>query len=147
MPGDRRPLPAGDDLRAALADLTDTPGERGGKHRRKRRHVDDYREHVLDGSDDTPLSQALLNLIQETHRSRHRLLPDEVPTVTLREDREAKDPQRLANEATQEIKAEMRRRGVREPTHYYSARERRETGEIDRTYEIGRKARKPPKRP
>ena len=36
------------------------------------------------------------------------------------------------------IKDEFDRLGVEPPTHYYSSRERRETGEIDRTYRLGR---------
>lgn len=138
-PRDCKHLSPADQLRAALGELADTPRDSRGKGRGKRRHVDDYREHLLNSSDDRPLSEALLDLTQETHRRRRRLLPDETPTVRLPEGRQAKDPQGIANEATGEIEDDMKRHGIPGPTHYYSARERRETGEVDRTYEIGRK--------
>ena len=139
-----QPQSAADQLRAALNELSEPPRDsRLGRH--KQHHVDDYRETVLDGSDSTPLSQALLELTEQTHKNRHRLLPEQAPTVKLSDagaqDRES--AQRRAEKAAQDLRDNMKKRGVRERTHYYSATERREVGEIDRTYKIP----PPPKRP
>ena len=139
-----QPQSAADQLRAALNELSEPPRDRRLR-RHKQQHIDDYRETVLDGSDSTPLSQALLQLTEQTHGNRHRLLPDEAPTVQLSdagaEDRES--AQRTAGKAAQDLRENMKKRGARERTHYYSATERREVGEIDRTYKIS----PPPKRP
>ena len=139
-----RPQSAEDQLRAALNELSEPPLDRRLR-RHKQRHVDDYRETVLDGSDSTPLSQALLELTEQTHGNRHRLLPEEAPTVKLRdaavEDRES--AQRRAEKAAQDLRENMKKRGVRERTHYYSATERREVGEIDRTYKIPPPSKRP----
>jgi len=139
-----QPRSAADRFRAALNELSEPPRDRRlGRH--KQHHIDDYRETVLDGSDSTPLSQALLELTEQTHGNRHRLLPEEAPTVTLSdagaEDRES--ARRRAGRAAQDLRENMKKRGVRERTHYYSAAERREVGEIERTYSIP----PPPKRP
>jgi uncharacterized protein HemY len=134
-----KPQSAADQLRAALNELSEPPRDRRLR-RHKQHHIDDYRETVLDSSDSTPLSQALLELTEQTHGNRHRLLPEEAPTVKLSgagaEDRES--AQRRAEKAAQDLRENMKKGGVRERTHYYSATERRETGEIDRTYQIRR---------
>jgi len=130
---------AADKLKAALAYFTGGAGRKRGK---PRRHADDYKEYLLSSSNDTPLSQALFELTEETYQCRHRLLPDEVPSLALRKDRAAETPQGVADEATREIEDDMKHLGILGPTHYYSASERRETGEIDRTYDVARKPRK-----
>jgi len=139
-----QPQSAADQLRAALDELSEPSRDRRlGRH--KQHHIDDYRETVLDGSDSTPLSQALLELTEQTHGNRHRLLPDEAPTVQLSDagaqDRES--AQRRAGKAAQDLRDNMKKGGVRERTHYYSATERREVGEIDRTYKIPPRPRRP----
>ena len=139
-----QPRSAADQLRAALNELSEPP--RDGRLRpHKQRHVDDYRETVLDGNDSTPLSQALLELTEQAHRNRHRLLPKETAIVKLSSEGEENraSAQRRADKAAQDLRENMKKRGVRERTHYYSATERREVGEIDRTYNIP----PPPKRP
>ena len=139
-----QPRSAADELRAALNELAEPPRDRR-LMRHKQRHVDDYRETVLDGNDSTPLSQALLELTEQTHSNRHRLLPKETPIVKLSSEGEETraSAQRRADKAAQDLRENMKKRGVRERTHYYSATERREVGEIDRTYKIP----PPPKRP
>lgn len=139
-----RPHSPADQLRAALNELSEPPRDRRLR-RHKQHHIDEYRETLLDGSDSTPLSQALLELTKQTHKNRHRLLSEEAPTVEL-SDAGAEDrasAQRRAGKAAQDLRQNMKKRGVRERTHYYSATERREVGEIDRTYTI----RRPPKSP
>lgn len=138
-----RPPSAADQLRAALNELSEPPRD-SRQRRHRQRHVDDYRETVLDGSDSTPLSQALLELTEQTHANRHRLLPEEAPTLKLGRatDENRASAQRRAHEAAHDLRENMKKRGVRERTHYYSATERREVGEIDRTYKVP----PPPKR-
>ena len=132
------PRSAGQELRAALEELTAAPG----KDAKKRRHVDDYQEFSVDGSDENPLSQALAELTQDAYQRRERLLPDEPKTMSLREDRDAKTPQRLADTVMGEMDRDMRDLGISPSTHYYAASERRETGEVDRTYDVGGKSRR-----
>jgi hypothetical protein len=131
-----QPASAADQLRAALHELSQTPTDRRFR-RGQQRHVDDYRELVLRG-EQTPLSEALLELTQETHRNRHRLLEEEPQKLALckQPGKAAETAQHLAQEAVHEFREDMRRHGIPERSHYYSARERRETGEIDRTYTI-----------
>ncbi|MBN1461741.1 MAG: hypothetical protein JXA57_19600 [Armatimonadetes bacterium] len=129
---------AADELRAALDDLAVTPSKDLGK----RRHVDDYREFFVDGGENNPLSQALSDLTQDAYDRRERLLPEQPKTVPLREDRDATTPQRLADKMTGELKRDMKESGLAPSTHYYSASERKETGEVDRTYEVSPKPRK-----
>jgi hypothetical protein len=145
-PRERRPPPAktgasagdsaADQLRAALHELSQKPTDRRFRRGRQRR-VDDYRELVLRG-EQTPLSEALLELTQETYRNRHRLLEEEPQKLALCEHpgEVAETAQHLAQEAVHEFREDMRRHGIPGRSHYYSARERRETGEIDRTYTI-----------
>lgn len=130
--GEDRPRSAADELRAALDELTAAPS----KDRRKRRHVDEYREFSVDKHDDSPLSQALFELTQDAYQRRARLLPEEPDTVPLLEDRDATTPQHLADTVTDEMNRDMKQLGLTPSTHYYSASERKETGEVDRTYEV-----------
>jgi len=130
--GEGKRRSAADELRAALTDLAITPSKDIGK----RRHVDDYREFFVDKRDDSPLSEALSALTQDAYQRRARLLPEEVKTVSLREDRDASTPQRLADKMTGEMKRDIKEAGLTPSTHYYSASERKETGEVDRTYEV-----------
>jgi hypothetical protein len=141
-----------EELRAALEELRDRRERKRGKRRGKQRHVDDYRELVLEASHPGGLSEALLDLTQSTHQNRHRLLGDERPRLELPggltgRGGSAEDARRQALRAAREMREEMRKRGVAERAHYYSASERRETGEIERTYKLrpehkGRRAQK-----
>ena len=134
---------AADQLRAALHELSETPQDKRFS-RGKQRHVDDYRELVL-RKEQPPLSQSLLELTQETHRNRHRLLEEEPEKLALPEEpKEAgQTAQRRAQAAVRQLREDMRRHGIPERTHYYRARERAETGEIDRTYTIDPQAADP----
>lgn len=127
-----------DPLRDALAELSDEPPDSSPQ----RHHVDDYREFVLDDGDATPLSHALLELNEQTHANRHRLLPEEAPVIMLgdaaADDKEP--PRRRAGDALAELHNDVQESGIPRRTHYYSASERREVGEVDRTYDISRRA-------
>lgn len=131
-------------MKEALRQLRDHQKQRKRKERRKRYQEEGFREIVLDGADGIPLSKALLDLTQETSLARHRLM-EEQPRVALRPyiglGEGDETSQRAAERASRNMKEDMTRRGVPERTHYYSSSERRETGEIDRTYVI-RKGRK-----
>ncbi len=140
-------LAPADELRAALNDLH-SDRQKKRKHRGKQHHVDDYRELVLDSSSTTGFSEALTQLVKESRQNRARLLPEEKPIVSLTSTPDAATRQqaaRQAQSAARDLKQVMTKRGIKERTHYYSATERRETGEIDRTYQIRRPGR--PRRP
>ena len=110
----------------------------------KQHHIDDYHEVVLDGAGKEGLADALMALNQQTHANRSRLLPEEAPALRLPQTKPGSrvDPQAEGTSAARELRKQMKEGGLRERTHYYSAIERAETGEIDRTYELGR----PPRR-
>ncbi|MFB3883168.1 MAG: hypothetical protein ACE149_18015 [Armatimonadota bacterium] len=107
----------------------------------KQRHIDDYRELVLDGAGKDGLADALMALNQQAHANQSRLLPDEPPPVRLATPRRGStfDPQAIGTEAARDLRRQMAEAGMDEPTHYYAARERAEVGEIDRTYSLGHK--------
>jgi hypothetical protein len=141
-------LAPADELRAALNDLHSDRQKKQRKHRGKQRHVDDYRELVLDSASTTGFSEALTQLVKESRQNRARLLPEEKPIVSLASTPDAATRQQAARQAQSaagDLKQVMAKRGIKERTHYYSATERRETGEIDRTYQIRRPGR--PRRP
>ncbi len=130
-----------DELRAAFNDFQSQHERKQRKRRGKQHHVDDYRELVLDSSSTTGLSEALSQLVTETRQNRARLLPEEKPIISLAggtNTSNRKEAAREAESASKDLKVQMAKRGIEERTHYYSASERRETGEIDRTYEIKR---------
>lgn len=116
--------------------------QRGGAG--KQHHIDDYHEVVLDGADKEGLADALMALNQQTHANRSRLLPEEPPALRLPQTKPGRrvDPQAEGTSAARELRKQMREGGLRERTHYYSAIERAEVGEIDRTYELGRPLRR-----
>jgi hypothetical protein len=110
------------------------------KPRSRRRHVDDYRELVLDGTASRGLADALMELTRETYANRRRLLPEERPAMELPRVKSGgrRHAQREAAKAARDLRDQMKRDGAPERAHYYSAVERAETGEIDRTYDLGR---------
>jgi hypothetical protein len=130
-------------LRDALSEIGDGKQEMDRRYRSKQKHVDDYEEVVIDPSEREPLSDALMKLTGETHSNRHRLLPEERPSVKLPSDtRKGKggreEAQQTADEAAKEFRDELRKHGIPERTHYYPATERQQTGEVDRTYRVPR---------
>ena len=135
-----RPRSPAEELRAALEELRERKERRRRTRRGKRRHVDDYRELVIEGDRRGALSDALLNLTAESHRNRRLLLAEEKRRTELPAAQQSgtrpEDAQAQARRAADELREDMRRRGVRERTHYYSASERSETGEVDRTYHV-----------
>ena len=82
-------------------------------------------------------SALVFELTEDAYQRRERLLPEDRQTIPLRDDRDAKTPQGLADTVTAEMTEDMKRLGIAEDTHYYRASERHETGEVDRTYEVG----------
>jgi len=139
-------------LREALEELRDRQQRRKRRRGGKRRHIDDYRELVLDESVPGKMTEALIDLTQAAHRDRRRLVGDEKRRIELpRELGEGKgtdDPQQRAARAAQALREAMRKKGVAERTHYYPASARSQTGEIDRTYSLDtrRRRRRPPSR-
>jgi hypothetical protein len=133
-----RPLTPAEEMKAALEELqVQQSRTRSRGRRKKQRHVDEYRELLLDGAKDVQLSDALVSLTHETHKNRGRLLEEEGPTVEVTEDANdsGEDAQGRADRAAKDFKEYLDREGVRERTHYYSPTERAQTGEIDRTYD------------
>ena len=129
-------------LRRSLEELRDRQEVKKPQGRVERRHVDDYRELSLDGTDPGQLSGALLDLTQRSYTNRDRFESEEkarlrLPQVDAEEEVAAEKLQREAERAVKQAREEMRKRGVKEREHYYSASERSQTGEVDRTYEIG----------
>ena len=137
-PGVKRSASAAEQLREALGELREREDRSKRRRRRKRRHIDDYRELLLDGARPGELSQALLELTAESQRARGRLLSEGGRRVELPTAEGEDDVRKRAGRAVGELRAEMKKRGRAARTHHYSATERRETGEIDRTYEVGR---------
>ena len=136
----RPPSPA-DEIRAAFSEFSEASRLQRPDRRAKRHHVDDYRELVLEEGAGANLSEALSDLTRQTHENRHRLLDEEPPSLSLPKGKPGEaplDPQREGDIASREIKDDYDRLGVDPPTHYYSAKDRRETGEIDRTYRLDR---------
>jgi hypothetical protein len=140
------PLSPAEEMKAALGALQEQQHRRRRTGDKRRQHVEDYREVVLDGAEKVQLSEALLHLTHESHRNRRRLLEDESHTVEVPPEEgagEARgDPQQTANLAANELKARMDEEGIPERAHYYSTSERAETGEVDRTYDTGSRSQK-----
>jgi hypothetical protein len=140
-----RPLTPAEEMKAALAELSvQQSTTRSAGRKKQQRHVDDYRELVLDGTEKVQLSEELLHLTHDTHRNKGRLLEEEGPVVevTPEDDRSGADAQERADRAAKEFKDYMDKEGIRERTHYYSHIERAQTGEIDRTYDTDLEPRK-----
>jgi len=134
------PSPA-EELKAALQDLRSTSEQRRrtGKYKGKQRHIDDYRELSLDGTRPADMSQALLEVTSSSYAARKRLLADEPTRVDIKSRRRGpQDPEVEARQAARKLRQEMKRKGIPDQEHYYSAGERLEAGEVDRTYEIER---------
>jgi len=142
-----------EELREAVQDLKARQETIRLRHPGKQHHIDDYRELQIDGTRPEQFSSALMDLTRNSYANRERLDSDGKPRTELPADEadQDDDPERLRrrvkNEAD-EIKEDMKKRGARERKHYYSASERGEVGEIDRTYRIpkDRKHRPPGRR-
>jgi hypothetical protein len=134
-----KPRSSRDLLRDALSEISEGKQEVDRRYGSKQRHVDDYREQVIDGADDRPVSEALMRLTEETRGRRDRLLPEERQRVRLSGEALSRDEaQQAAEEAAEEFRDDSKKRGARERTHYYPATERQQTGEVDRTYRVPR---------
>jgi hypothetical protein len=140
-----RPRPAAtpaQELKSAFQQLRDERDRRMRKGKKgKQRHIDDYRELVLDGTKPGEFSQALLEVTARSYADRKRLLADEPERTELKQKRPgpAPSPKQLQAEAEREarkLKKAMAKKGVREREHYYRAGERLEVGEVDRTYDV-----------
>jgi len=156
----RRPQPDGgeakspaEELRDAVQDLKARQDTIRLRHPGKQHHIDDYRELQLDGTRPEQFSSALMDLTRNSYANRQLLDSDGKPRTELPADEAGQDddPERLkqrVKKEADEIREDMKKRGARERKHYYSASERGEVGEIDRTYRIAkdRKDRPPGKR-
>ena len=117
------------------------PRRRGKRRKQRKQHIDSYHELNLDGSDPAGLPGSLLEVTGQSFADRHRLLPDEATRTKLSHLKgEGEAARRMAahdvDRASQHMKEDMRKRGTKERAHYYSASERSETGEVDRTYDV-----------
>jgi hypothetical protein len=134
-----KPRSSRDLLRDALSEISEGKQEVDRRYGSKQRHVDDYREQVIERSEREDVSDALMRLTEETHGKRDRLLPEQRQRVRLSGEALSRDEaQDAAEEAAQEFRDELKKRGGRERTHYYPATERQQTGEVDRTYRVPR---------
>jgi hypothetical protein len=132
-----KPRSSRDLLRDALSEISEGKQEVDRRYGSKQRHVDDYREQVIDGADGGPVSEALMRLTEETHGKRDRLLPEQRPRVRLSGEALSRDEARqAAEEAAEGFREDLKKRGARERTHYYPATERQQAGEVDRTYRV-----------
>jgi hypothetical protein len=112
---------------------------RRGKLRKQ--HIDSYHELQLDGADPADLPVSLLEVTSQSFADRRRLLADEATRTELSPLKgEGEAARRMAahdlDRASQHMKEDMRKRGAKERAHYYSASERSQTGEVDRTYDV-----------
>lgn len=118
-------------------------GDGKGKRRSRRgggkqHHIDEYREVSLGRAGDDNLSEALMQLLEETRANSSRLLPEKAPVFQLPEE-EGHDPadiQAQGTRAARSLRRMMEEGGIPLDTHYYTERERLETGEVNRTYDV-----------
>ena len=117
------------------------PRRRGKRRKQRKQHIDSYHELHLNGVDPADLPGSLLEVTRQSFTDRHRLLADEAKRTKLDPLKgEGEAARRMAarnlDRASQDIKEDSRKRGTKERTHYYSASERSQTGEVDRTYDV-----------
>jgi len=125
-------------LRSAVAELGIREQDPKRLRSRKQRHIDDYRELVVDGAEKVRLSDALMEVAQDSQANRN-LQPDEQVRTAL-PSRPAgstdEESRRDAKKAAREVEQQMGEKWVRSQQHYYKPNERGQTGEVDRTYVI-----------
>lgn len=120
------------------------------KHLRRRRHIDDFRELRLDGTKPEGFSEALLDLTADAYARRDPLSEGQRHVVkghpgAAKGFDSDDDARKVADREAAKQRRVMRQKGVRDDGHYYRPSERRDTGEVDRTYEVdGGKGRKRP---
>lgn len=134
-------------LRSAVAELGIREQDPKRIRSRKKHHIDDFRELVLDGAEKVRLSEALIEVAQDSQANRN-LQPDEQERTALPSRSSATDEEskREAERAAREMEEQMGEEWVRSQQHYYMPNERAQTGEVDRTYVI-EKDEPPEKRP
>lgn len=126
-------------LRDALSEISEGKQAVDRRYPSKQRHVDEYRELLIRRAEAGEASEALMRLTEEAHRNRERLSPEQRRRVDIPETAlDGGGAQQAAQEAAQQFRDRLRKRGGRERTHYYPATERQQTGEIDRTYRVPR---------
>jgi len=116
--------------------------DKRNKHLPRQRHIDDFRELRLDGTKAEGLSEALLDLTADSYAKRDPLTGEhryvlEGHSGVRRGFGSDEDARKAAERAAAKQRQMMRQKGLRDDEHYYRASERRETGEIDRTYQVG----------
>jgi hypothetical protein len=124
-------------MRVALEALRDRQARKLKKGHRERTHVTDHRDLVITKDHTAEMPDALADLTAQAYANRKHTQGDEVTRTELRPTT-GEPPSEAAAEAAREIERgtsaedlEAARQG-----HYYSQRERRETGEVERTYSI-----------
>ncbi len=127
-------------MRVALEALRVRQERRVKKGCRERKHVDDRRELVIRKDHSAELPEDLASLTAQGYANRRGTeTEEEEKRVSLRPV-SGNAPDAEAAEATREIERGTSRAHLQaaQEGHYYSPRERLETGEVDRTYEIER---------
>jgi len=99
---------------------------------RARKGYDDFIEFII-RADPGTMAQSLSEVISECKRLGVTLPEEKILSVRELSRRPAAVE---ADLAAKKIREDMRRRGVRGKKHYYTAGERPQTGEVDRTYEV-----------
>jgi hypothetical protein len=131
------PVTPAEQMKYALEELRYGQERRRKKAKAKTRHTDDYRELVIKGDQSKHLPDALASLTAESFVRRSALEEDK-ERINLRAAKRASDEEvrQEAENASGEMIEELTKLGETPDEHYYSASERLEVGEIDRTYEI-----------
>jgi hypothetical protein len=121
------PFPPGDPRREVWEALSEY--ERRKPEVKKRGLMREPKPVVVKQSE--PLERAAYDFMRE-YRDLAKTQDEKTHTV---KPSDAK-PELVGRWAEEAVRRDMRRKGIREREHYYGAAERRETGEIDRTYEV-----------
>ena len=133
-------------LQDALAQLHERQ-QVAKKHKVKgrRHHTDEYRELVVDGAKNINMPEALLDLTRDALANRERSAEEGQRTqLPSRRGPITDEASRLeAERAAKEMGDEMKRHGMTPGAHYYTTSERVQTGEIDRTYLVEDKKKRP----
>jgi hypothetical protein len=121
----------------ALEALRQSHARKLKQSKRGRKHTDDSHDLVITPENSADPTSALLDLTAQSYADRKQYDAGEKVRVELASagERSPEDTQSEAERASQAHVADMKKKGVKLREHYYSATERSQTGEIDRTYD------------
>jgi len=133
----RNPFPPEDSRHEAFEALRAYAEARG--KRRRRAPGSELKELVLrETPDDLPLPSASRDLLKRYREQWRDAPPEEWHQSIHRLPKARGSAEQETDWAASQIHADRRRRGKRDPAHYYSAGERASAGEVDRTYDTER---------